>query len=172
MMVPPGTSDRFWSKVEKRGADECWPWMAAVRRKDEGYGAFWFKGRHHPAPRIAAILSGATVPLGFVVCHRCDNPRCCNPAHLFIGRPQDNDADRVAKGRQAKGARNGHAKLTDRIVATIRALRKAGAKPAHLGNIFRISPTTVWDLCNRGWRHVDDRKELSAALEAWRMRNG
>lgn len=62
-------ADRFWSKVDKRGPDECWPWKAAVRKKSQGYGAFWFQGRHQPASRMALVFSGTNVPADMVACH-------------------------------------------------------------------------------------------------------
>ena len=105
--------ERFWRKVDRRGKDECWPWVASVRRKDEGYGAFWLDGRHQPASRVAFLLSGNTIPHGLVVCHRCDTPQCCNPSHLFVGTQKQNNDDKVLKRRHACGERHGMARLTD-----------------------------------------------------------
>lgn len=95
--------ERFWSKVDMRNPFECWPWLAALRRKDEGYGAFWINGRHQPASRIAYILIFNDVPVDIQVCHKCDNPNCCNPEHLFVGTNVDNARDRDNKGRGAVG---------------------------------------------------------------------
>lgn len=165
--------DRFWSKVDRRGDDECWPWLASVRRKDEGYGAFYLNGRHQPASRVAYMLTYGDIPPGVVVCHRCDNPPCCNPAHLFLGTPQDNDADRVAKGRQARGSRNGYAKLTERQVWAIRQLRSIGAKPAWLAERFGVTPVYIWSLCtgHRGaWQHIDDEAMRALVRGEWEAR--
>lgn len=137
--------ERFWRKVDKRGAEECWPWLASVRRKEEGYGAFWLDGRHQPANRVALLLSGRAVPAGMVACHRCDNPRCCNPSHLFVGTPGDNNADKVAKLRHARGQKHGCAKLSDAAVAEIVSSRPNGSKrlpngmPALLAARFGVS---------------------------------
>jgi hypothetical protein len=167
----PSLHDRFWSKVDRRSDDDCWPWIASVRRKDEGYGAFYFNGRHHPAPRIAWMLTHQPVPAGMVVCHRCDNPRCCNPAHLFIGTPRDNDADRVAKQRQARGSRNGFAKLTEFDVWFIRRARaRLDASPGMLARLYGITGEHVWSLCNAPvWRHVhdDDPAYATEARRRW-----
>lgn len=84
---------RFWSKVDRRGPDECWPWLAA--KSATRYGVF-DKTRAH---RVAYALTHGLIPEGRIVCHRCDNPPCCNPAHLWLGTPKDNTADMVAKGR-------------------------------------------------------------------------
>jgi hypothetical protein len=116
----PSLRDRFWSKVDQRADSECWPWTAAVRKSDEGYGAFWLDGRHQPASRVAYLLSKGSIGEGLVVCHACDNPPCCNPDHLFLGTPLDNDRDKVRKHRQPFGEKNGFHKLTTSDVATIR----------------------------------------------------
>lgn len=167
----PPLETRFWSKVDRRGADECWPWLAAVRRKDEGYGAFYVDGRHRPAPRVAWTLTHGPIAPGLVVCHRCDNPRCCNPAHLFLGTPQDNDADRVAKGRQARGSRNAASRLREWDVWFIRRMRaRLGAEPSTLARAFRITPAYVWELCKTPvWTHVrdDDAAHIAEAHKRW-----
>lgn len=165
-------AERFWPKVDRRSPVECWPWLAAVRKKGEGYGAFYFEGRHQPASKVAYILCRGPVARGQVVCHRCDNPSCCNPDHLFLGTPQDNDADRVAKGRQARGSRNGFAKLTERQVWAIRRLRSIGAKPQWLSEWFGITAVHVWSLCNRDsyWRHVDHAEMARQARDEWNAR--
>lgn len=155
----PSLVDRFWRKVDRRGPDECWPWLAAVRRKDEGYGAFWLDGRHQPAQRVAyELTAGERVPAGMVVCHRCDNPPCCNPSHLFVGTPQDNDADRVAKLRHVFGSTVGTAKLDENAVLAIRRMRAGGATHQTIADRFGVSRAHVSDICTgrRGaWRHVE-----------------
>ena len=161
-------ADRFWPKVDRRGPDECWPWLAGVRRKDEGYGAFYVNGRHKPASRVAYELTFGEVAKGLVICHRCDNPGCCNPAHLFVGTNQDNDADRVAKGRQARGSRNAASKLTERQVWAIRKLRAIGVKPGRLAWMFGITPAYVWELCNLPiWTHIDNAAMARLVREDW-----
>lgn len=155
----PSLEERFWSKVDRRSPDECWPWRAAVRRKNEGYGAFYFKGRHHPAGRIAWFLAKGEMPEpGVVVCHECDNPPCCNPAHLFLGTNQQNTADKVAKGRQAKGSHNGFSKLNEEQVREIKRLKPIGRSPygfrSELAARFSVSPATITDVWSRRWKHI------------------
>lgn len=95
----------FWSKVDRRAADECWPWLG--HRNHRGYGRFTrrfgsgtSKSRHVPAARMAWELTHLQeFPVGHHACHRCDNPPCCNPAHVFPGTDRDNMRDCVAKGR-------------------------------------------------------------------------
>lgn len=92
-------ADRFWSKVAKVDGEGCWLWQAGQNR--HGYGAFYLNGRNHPAPRIAYELTYGPIPEGMLACHRCDNPQCVRPDHLFLGDTRANAVDMVAKGRSA-----------------------------------------------------------------------
>lgn len=150
--IAPPLLTRFWSKVDVGYGDQCWPWTAAVRRPDEGYGAFYLDRRHQPASRIAWQLTYGTPSLQ--VLHRCDNPKCCNPAHLFLGTNQDNNADKVAKNRHAHGEKAGTSKLKAEEVLAIRALN---GKHTHevLAAMFGITKGYVGEICRReSWRHL------------------
>ncbi len=92
---------RFWAKVETNGKDECWQWLGCKTK--DGYGRFVMFGRAVRAHRVAFVISNGEIVDGLVVCHKCDNPSCCNPSHLFSGTPSDNMKDRDSKGRQACG---------------------------------------------------------------------
>lgn len=95
--MTPAVEERFWAKVDRRGPDECWEWRAGKNRT--GYGLFGVDKGSKLSHRIALRFSGVDVPDGMFVCHRCDNPPCCNPAHLFLGTQFDNMRDCSAKGR-------------------------------------------------------------------------
>ena len=96
---------RFWRKVDKSGGpDACWPWMAF--RNPAGYGMFGIGRKVQLAHRVSWWLEKGE-PAGMFVCHHCDNPPCCNPAHLFLGTSRDNALDAKAKGRLATGDRHG-----------------------------------------------------------------
>lgn len=106
-MYDQAITDRFWSKVDKSGGpDACWPWMAG--RKKAGYGQFFVRrdppGAHGQmfmanAHKFAYILTHGPVTNGMVVRHQCDNPPCCNPAHLILGTMADNVADAIERGQ-------------------------------------------------------------------------
>lgn len=91
-------ADLFWRKVRK--TDGCWEWTASGDRV--GYGRFSVKLRLFPAHRVAYALVHGETPAGLVVCHACDNRRCVNPAHLWIGTQRENLDDAVRKGRLVK----------------------------------------------------------------------
>lgn len=90
--------ERFWSHVDRSaGLFECWTWTAF--RHPFGYGKVKWHGVSRDAHRVAYEIAVGLIPAGLNVCHRCDNPPCCNPAHLFLGTQHENVLDMVAKGR-------------------------------------------------------------------------
>jgi hypothetical protein len=100
------SAERFWGKVAIGEKDECWPWQGTRQRAGHGIVKLKLPGRGWwvmTGSRAAWVLTSGAVPRGLYVCHKCDNPFCCNPNHLFLGTPKDNAQDMVAKGRSTKG---------------------------------------------------------------------
>lgn len=143
--------ERFWSCVSRQ-SDGCWEW--ALGRKEDGYGRTLWHGRLTYAHRIAWELTYGPVPDGLCVLHRCDNPACCNPTHLWLGSRADNNHDRDIKGRQPppKGDMNGRAVLSRADVAEIRQRHTDGTTQSALAQMFCISRRQIQRIVrNESW---------------------
>lgn len=148
-------AERFWSKVAVGDSGECWSWTAA--RTEHGYGKFGVGRASKLAPRLALELAtGRAIPSLQKVLHSCDNPPCCNPAHLSVGTQLQNMADMVARGRSLKGERHHQSRLTESAVAEIRrAWDDEEATQRALAQRFGISAGTVADVVyRRTWAHI------------------
>lgn len=156
----PISAEIFWSKVNIAAATECWLWGGSM--KSNGYGRIKIHYRETLAHRLAYELAHGDCPPNFCVCHSCDNPRCCNPSHLFLGTQADNMADMIAKGRSrtpvgtadTKGGKNGFAKLT---LAQVIEIRSFQGKISHsdLAKKFGVGRSTVGAIQSRQrWQHV------------------
>lgn len=147
-------AERFWAKVDtSAGPEGCWPWTAARRR--EGYGHFAGGPGLSYAHRFSYWLATGQHPGDLLVRHTCDNPPCVNPAHLELGTIADNMADRHNRGRDARGERINHAKLTDADVLSIRHRFEQGESHSDLAAAFGVSRSNVCRIVNgRTWSHV------------------
>lgn len=99
---------RFWERVDtSAGPEGCWPWTGSTQGKGHGqvYRGPCRKSAPHKAHRVAWELTHGPIPAGLFVCHHCDNPPCCNPAHLYVGTAADNARDMFARGRARPGGR-------------------------------------------------------------------
>ncbi len=150
---------RFWSKVDVGEEDECWPW----NRRVSPYGQFSLThSLRKTAHRVALILAHGHVEDDLFVCHHCDNPPCCNPAHLFAGTNRDNCKDRDTKGRGRpgctflKGCDNHNSALSPATVREIRRVREeTGLSYRKLAKRYGVGNAAISNLINRkSYRHV------------------
>lgn len=163
------TEAAFWSKVDSSaGPDACWPWTAGYT--GNGYGAIKADGTQVGAHVFALFLRSEET--AECVCHRCDNPKCCNPAHLFHGTTLDNMEDRDRKGRHTVSSGDNHYmrrdpsrvtrgdgsryhKLTERDVVEVRRMHASGVSRALIAKQYNISPGNVWlVVTKKTWSHV------------------
>lgn len=157
--------ETFWSKIDKsNGEDACWNWVAYCDPK--GYGRMTWSNREGGwnffTHRIAYELIKGAIPAGLNVLHKCDNPKCANPKHLFLGTQKDNIQDMISKGRRrsadtvAKGENNPNHKLTEAIVIAIRERYKGGdVSFGQIARDLKLDRSTVSDaIQHKTWRHV------------------
>jgi len=172
---------RFWNRVDRRESAACWNHKGVP--KINGYAQHSIRCRNLAAHRIAWQIIHGPIPNTLCVCHRCDNRRCCNPSHLFLGTNAENMADAVAKGRMASGDRSGPrlyperllrgielskrfkprngernsaAKLSGTQVLEIRRRRCLGRETTiALGREYGVSPSMIGHICSgRAWTHL------------------
>lgn len=141
--------DRFWSKVDIGEPEECWEWQASRHR--DGYGQFSLGGVVEKAHRLIVGLKVGDEGLAL---HRCDNPPCVNPAHLYIGTRADNVRDSIVSGRHrgSAGESNGSAKATAAQVLEARSMRHRGLAYFEIAAKIGFSKSWAEQVCNgRTW---------------------
>jgi hypothetical protein len=161
-------SDRFWSRVDK--TNTCWNWIGT--KGPTGYGYISVKHKNTRAHRLSWTFVHGPIAEDLCVCHKCDNPSCVNPDHLFLGSNLENRRDSASKGRVPKGERSGvrlhpetvakgenHgcAKLTDKQVLQIRSLHSRHTKScSELAKDYQVSPDTIRLIVSKKtWKHLE-----------------
>ena len=149
---------RLWAKVEKGEPQACWPWLGA-RRNKQGHGHILSgdgSGKTVFVHRVSYELAYGPIPEGLIVMHICDNPPCVNPAHLRLGTFKENVQDSKAKGRNNRGSRNGHAKLTEELVVRIREMVAAGAEQKSIAESLGVTDGLIsMVVSGKRWSHVN-----------------
>lgn len=152
-----GVFDRLNKHIKKDAISGCWNWTGSLT--SNGYGKLVIAKKPKRAHRISYELHVGPIGL-FHVCHKCDNIKCINPEHLFLGTPKDNMQDCIKKGRNKNpplhcGERQHSSKLTAEIVKECRRLRKIGVTVSDLADEFGISPGCMHKVISgKSWKHI------------------
>lgn len=142
-MIAGKLPKKMVAKIATAGGDDCWPWLGA--KDADGYGIGWSGSKTVRVHRFVMEQIDGKIGIGSVVLHKCDNPSCCNPAHLSVGSVQENVADRDTKGRRSppKGESHKSSKITEKQANEIRASK---LPERELGKIYGISKTQAGDI--------------------------
>lgn len=139
--------NKFWRNVEQKETG-CWEWMGAKTKNGYGHMNIFYKNQY--AHRISYEIKYGEIPVGMVACHKCDNPACVNPDHIFIGTQKDNIQDMIKKGRNEIV---GNMKYPFSKIIEIRDKYNNGEKNySKLGRIFGISKQYIWFIINNKTR--------------------
>ena len=146
-MIDELAKNRFWGQVDKTGP--CYVWTGA--RIPQGYGYIGISGKSVRAHRVSWEIHNGEIPDGLWVLHRCDNPSCVRPDHLFLGTNSDNMNDCASKGRMRLGEKHHKAKLSWEKVEMIRSSTKTQKE---LAKEFGVCQATVWSvLAGESWKY-------------------
>lgn len=148
--------DRFMHKVYPEPNTGCWLWAGASHPK-YGHGSlngssyYGFNWAH----RFSYYIHVGDFDRSLCVLHKCDNPYCVNPDHLFLGTAKDNHEDKVKKGRQQRGEKHSNAKVNENDVRSIRIAHSHGESMVSIGKRYVLHTVSVFDIVHRvNWKHV------------------
>lgn len=148
--------DYFLSNVDITSPSKCWLWLGTVKENNR---AVWQYRGYKNGTRIASreiykLFKGDLKNL--YVCHSCGNAQCCNPEHLYLGTPQENQIDRVKHNTSNRGSRCGTAKLNEKQVVEIKRLINQKIKLVEIAKLYKVSESTIKAIKqNRNWAHLD-----------------
>lgn len=153
---------RFWEKVDKSSPDGCWNWTASVAGKGYGQIKLPRTRRQAYAHRLSFELHFGEIPSGMLVCHKCDNPKCVRPDHLFLGTTEDNLSDMASKDRHLYGERNSEHRLVEKDVHRIFDLAASGWSQQRIAKNVGVGQPQVGRIL-RGlrWKHIWQQRRRS-----------
>ncbi|WP_183041497.1 HNH endonuclease signature motif containing protein [Caldibacillus debilis] len=155
---PYDVEKAFWKRVDKKSDNGCWEWKGYLT--PNGYGQLKVKQKNVYAHRYSYELHYGRIPDNLAVCHKCDNRKCVNPSHLFLGTQRDNIHDMDKKGRRV--VRPGTMKITRRDANEIRLFHKKGVSVNELSKKYGLKPCTIRNIiAYRIWK--DDSKTIDIA---------
>lgn len=158
MPIATAPIERWFARVSINTDSNCWELPLSERIGSEMKYPILMEGRKaHRAHRLAYEHYKGEIPDGMCVLHRCDNPACSNPDHLFLGTRTENMADKVRKDRQQKGSKVHLAKLDESLIPKIRALRDNGMSQSNIAALFGVHQSQISRILNnKRWKHCAD----------------
>jgi hypothetical protein len=150
----PLLKDRILSKIliDQKG---CWNWTDHLEVR--GYGRATYNGKTYPAHRLSYMCFEKKIPKGLLVCHKCDNRRCVNPEHLYLGTHHDNSLDRGKRNLKSfqRGESHGNCKFSDAIILEVRKKHSEGQSRSQISKIYNIKYSAVCKIIRReSWNHI------------------
>lgn len=152
------TDEEFWDNVSVSSDNECWEWVGTLN--DHGYGRLNYRGKDDRSHRVSWRMKNGDIPDNLFVLHKCDNRKCVNPNHLFLGTQLDNMQDMSRKGRGKPfvgiGSRNPKSKLTENDVLTIRKLHQnKNYTCVQLSKMYKVTDVQISAIIHRkAWKHI------------------
>lgn len=152
---PKMTEREFWSKVDRNGPvpkhrpelGPCWIWVMA--KSEKGYGVTSYDHKFTTAHRLSWFFTNGRIDSSEMVCHHCDTPPCCNPAHLFLGNHKSNAEDMVSKSRQSRGESHAQAILPNRPRGEENALHKfTEAQVLEMRRLYAETKTPIQEIAD------------------------
>lgn len=149
----------LYSGISESDIGKCWIWQKSIKKAN--YGNLWWDGKHYISHRASWIVHFGSIPIGLNVCHKCDNPQCVNPSHLFLGSYLVNNRDRKNKCRNANthGERNPFAKLTEAQVIDILKRLRNREKGRHIAKLYKVTEHTISSIKRgKNWSYLKERE--------------